>query len=213
MDAPATAAERARHWDSAYRGRGASAVSWFEEHPRQSLELIDRLSLPLTAAIVDVGGGAASLAEDLAARGFRDITVLDVSQAALDLSRERSAERRGIDWVKADVLDWRPRRQFDLWHDRAVFHFLVEPSEQQRYVQTAGAAVAPGGSIIIATFADDGPEFCSGLPVARYSAEQLDVAMGDAFTAVEALRSEHTTPAGVMQPFTWLVARRAGPLG
>jgi trans-aconitate methyltransferase len=200
---------RAGHWDSTYADRGTTGVSWFQAVPAPSLHMIDVLGIAPTAKVIDVGGGAASLVDQLLARTFTDLTVLDISEVALTAARARVGDQAPVLWVHADVLTWRPRHRFDLWHDRAVFHFLVDPADQQRYLETLRVALAPAGAVVIATFAPDGPEQCSGLPVTRYSAEDLTVLLGTAFTVVATSREEHTTPAGARQPFTWVAARRA----
>ncbi len=201
--------DRAKQWDTTYTDRGATGVSWFQAVPTPSLHVIDVLGIAPAASVIDVGGGAASLVDHLIALGFTDLTVLDISEVALTAARARVGEQAPVSWVHEDVLAWRPPRQFDLWHDRAVFHFLVDPVGQQRYLATLRAALAPAGALILATFAPDGPDHCSGLPVARYSAEDLTALLGDAFTVVDTFREEHTAPTGVRQPFTWIAARRA----
>ena len=201
--------DRAKHWDDTYVRRGTEGVSWFQAVPTTSLHLIDVLGIPPAAAVIDVGGGASSLVDRLVARGFTDLTVLDISDIALAAARARIGDRAPVSWVHEDVLAWRPQRRFALWHDRAVFHFLIEPSDQQRYLAALSAALAPAGATILATFAPDGPDHCSGLPVARYSADDLSALLGDAFAVVEASREEHTTPTGALQPFTWVAARLA----
>ena len=171
--------------------------------------MIDVLNTPTSASVIDVGGGASSLVDHLVARGCTDLTVLDISEVSLAAARARVGDHAPVAWLQNDVLTWRPQRRFDLWHDRAVLHFLVDPVDQQRYVATLRAALAPAGAAIIATFAPDGPDQCSGLPVARYSVDDLSALLGDAFAVVEASREEHTTPTGALQPFTWVAARLA----
>jgi len=209
--------ERAGHWDRVYETRAVDEVSWFQGRPATSLALIEALDLPPDAGIVDVGGGASSLVDALVAAGFRDLTVLDVSHAALEVARARLDAGAGpeaaaaVHWVAADVCRWEPGRRFDLWHDRAVFHFLVEPDDRARYRASVTASLPPGGHVVMATFAADGPATCSGLPVARYDAPALAEELGSAFELVESRREVHTTPSGAMQPFTWVVLRRRGP--
>jgi len=210
MSSSASSGGRALHWDAAYGGRGASGVSWFQEDPRFSVQLIEALRVPRSGAVIDVGGGASPLAGALVSRGFSDVTVLDVSQSALDLARQRCGPDSPITWVHADLLHWRPDRQFDLWHDRAVFHFLVEHDHQEGYLALLRSSLKPEGVVILATFAADGPESCSGLPVSRYAPEQLGTLLGPDFSVERQCREEHTTPAGAIQPFTWLAARRRG---
>ncbi len=199
--------QRARHWDTAYERRGSDGVSWYQETPRVSLELIDALSIAKDAAIIDVGGGASLLAERLAARGFDDVTVLDLSLAALAQARKRAGASSPVRWLQDDLLVWEPQRRYDLWHDRAVLHFLVEPEDRAIYVAKLHDALQSHGAVIVGAFAPDGPQRCSGLPVVRYSATQLALLLGARFSLVETRREEHVTPSGVRQPFTWIAAR------
>jgi trans-aconitate methyltransferase len=170
--------------------------------------LIDALDMPLTSAVIDIGGGASNLGACLVKRGFVDVTVLDVSQSALDLARQRENVGDAITWVRADVLEWRPDRPFAVWHDRAVFHFLVDSEDRDRYLALVRSVLEPGGVVILGAFAPDGPEYCSGLRVARYAPPQLLTLLGPEFAAERESREVHTTPAGAIQPFSWLVARR-----
>jgi hypothetical protein len=200
--------ERAAHWDSAYRDRGSTAVSWYQPAPTVSIELIHRTDIARDAAIIDIGGGASGLVDALLADGFCDVSVLDVSGVALDEVRQRLASDAPVTLIHGDLLHWSPERSFDLWHDRAVFHFLVDEHERATYLRTLRGAVHKSGFVILGTFAPDGPSHCSGLRVARYSGEELSEVLGPDFEVRERLREEHVTPAGVVQPFTWLVARR-----
>jgi SAM-dependent methyltransferase len=200
---------RADHWDDAYRNRGVTGVSWFQSEPKLSLELIDLLGISPSTAVVDVGGGASSLVDRLVKRGFTDVSVLDISAAALEAGRRRVGESAPVQWLHEDLLVWQPRRRFGLWHDRAVFHFLTDEVDRERYLATLASGLEPGGALVMATFAEDGPEFCSGLPVLRYSSEELVDVLGRGFRAVATRRELHTTPSGVVQPFTWLAARSA----
>lgn len=195
---------RSEHWDCTYTGRAAEQLSWFEPEPWVSLELIDALAARPDEAVVDVGGGKSRLVDELLRRGFSDVTVLDVSSVALEAVAERIGANTGAEWVVADVLAWRPARRYALWHDRAVFHFLVDPGEQAAYLDTLDAAGA--ARVVIATFAPDGPETCSGLPVARYGPEDLERLLVG-FDVVDARRVVHVTPWGADQPFTWVAAR------
>jgi 2-polyprenyl-3-methyl-5-hydroxy-6-metoxy-1,4-benzoquinol methylase len=210
---PASLASSAakRHWQAAYAAKGAHDVSWFQPEPEVSLELIERLRLGADAAILDVGGGASSLAARLSSRGFVDITVLDISGEALDLARaEFSTETSRVTWIEQDLFSWSPQRRYDLWHDRALFHFLVAASDVERYTQTLRSAISPGGKAIIGTFAADGPQSCSGLPVTRYGPDQLAGTFGGGFATIATSREEHRTPSGSLQPFTWVaLAQRA----
>lgn len=198
------------HWDDAFGTRGPDDVSWFEPEPRTSLELIDALGVPPAAAVVDVGAGAALLVDRLVERGFSDLTVVDISAVALERVRERLPETAPVELLHADLLTWRPRRRFDLWHDRAVLHFLVDDDLRDVYVDVLRAALEPAGAVVIAAFAPDAPDRCSGLPVRRHSVEDLAALLGAGFELVEERREEHVTPRGAVQPLTWVAGRLAG---
>lgn len=198
----------AQHWDGVYGQRGAEDVSWFQPRPETSLRLIASVAGP-TSSVVDVGAGASTLADELLDRGWRDVTVVDVSAEALALVTARLAARQAsVTAVVTDLLDWVPDRTYDLWHDRAVLHFLTDPDDRSRYARTAAAAVRPGGHLVVGTFAEDGPSQCSGLPTARCSAADLQALFAEHAELVHTEREEHRTPAGVAQPFTWVVLRR-----
>ena len=201
---------RGVHWDDAYRTRGFEGVSWFQPEPTMSLALVDALEVGHDAALIDVGGGASTFVDHLVRRGYRDVTVLDISAAALEEGRERLSDSTAVTWVHEDLLSWRPQRRFDVWHDRAVFHFLTDPEERRRYLGLLADTVMVGGTVIMATFAEDGPESCSGLPVARYSAAQLTEEIGHLCEIVFTKREMHVTPDGALQPFTWVAGTRVG---
>jgi hypothetical protein len=207
MSAPT---ERGAHWDDAYGTRGPEGVSWFQAEPTVSLTLIEALGVSPSAAVVDVGGGASVLVDRLVDRGFVDVTVVDISDVALEAGQRRVGQRDEVRWLRRDVLAWRPERTFGLWHDRAVFHFLTQPADRELYVEALFTGLAPGSSLIMATFAEDGPEYCSGLPVNRYSADELVAVLGPRFTPVTRQREVHTTPSGADQPFTWVAGRVDG---
>jgi len=204
-----TAEQRRSHWQQVWTTRAADSVSWFESRAVQSLELIFSVSESRDAAIIDVGGGASVLVDGLVAEGFANVTVLDVSSAALAVARVRlgvQAER--LHWVEADVLtaDF-AHSSFDVWHDRAVFHFLTDEGERVRYVQALARALKPGGHALIACFALDGPMRCSGLPVVRYDAAGLAAQLGPLFQPVHDLHATHSTPGGSRQSFLYTVFR------
>lgn len=182
-------------------------MSWYQPAATVSVELIRRLAISKTSALVDIGGGASPLVDGLVTEGFEDLSVLDVSEVALETVRQRLGRQSSVKLIHADILTWVPERAFDVWHDRAVFHFLADEQSQVRYLATLRKALRPGGVAIFGTFAADGPEYCSGLPVARYAPEELARKLGDDIQILEQLREEHVTPTGVMQPFTWLAAR------
>ena len=196
------------HWDAVYRSRQADEVSWFQAEARTSLELITAHATQ-DDALVDVGAGASVLVDSLLGAGWRSVTLLDVSGEGLAKTRRRlgdAAER--VAFVVTDLLAWTPDRTYRVWHDRAVFHFLVEPDDRAAYVATATRAVAPGGVVVLGTFALDGPEQCSGLPTARYDGPSLAAQFAAAFTCEETRREVHRTPWGADQAFTWVVLRR-----
>jgi 2-polyprenyl-3-methyl-5-hydroxy-6-metoxy-1,4-benzoquinol methylase len=206
---------RKSHWDSVYENKASSALSWHQQHPRRSLDLINRTGLPKRARIIDVGGGDSSLVDDLISEGYRDITVLDLSGAALNRARARVGNIASgrVAWLEGDILEVNlPAEAFDIWHDRAVFHFLTTAEQRDAYIQAVEHSVRPSGHVIVATFAEDGPTRCSGLRVNRYSAPQLHGTFGAAFQLVESERETHRTPAGVEQPFTYCWCRYE-PLG
>ncbi|WP_274628025.1 class I SAM-dependent methyltransferase [Arvimicrobium flavum] len=190
------------HWDDVYARKDEAEVSWFEEVPELSLELIAATGARPDGRIVDIGGGASRLVDCLLDHGFTDLTVLDLSPKALAQARSRLGGRADrVTWIAADVTSWTPPMQYEVWHDRAAFHFLTDADDRCRYVKTLEAALSPGGHAIIATFALDGPEKCSGLPVARYDPEGLAEALGPGFRLVEARRHVHETPWGSTQSF------------
>lgn len=193
------------HWNDVYTTRHATAVSWYQAHQARSLELIREIAHEPTAAIIDVGGGAATLVDDLLADGYRNLSVLDVSDAALQLARRRLGPASArVHWIAGDVTTMvLPEQAYDVWHDRAVFHFLIGPADREAYVAQLTRALRPGGHVVVATFAPDGPTECSGLPVMRYAPETLHAAFGPAFDLVAHSREAHTTPAGQVQRFVY----------
>jgi len=200
---------RKSHWDDVYRTRRIDEVSWFQLHAMLSRDLIVEALADRTVAILDVGGGASPLAADLLEAGYRNLTVLDLAAPALAQARQHlSANADPVRWIVGDVLDLPLRaRSIGLWHDRAVFHFLTEERDRERYVQEVRRTVRPGGLVLVATFAADGPSRCSGLPVEGYSPDQLHAAFDGDFEFLASRREEHRTPAGVLQPFTYCLCR------
>jgi SAM-dependent methyltransferase len=193
---------RQAHWEGVYQTKGERDVSWFEESPEISLDLIAATRIGPGASIIDIGGGASRLVDILLDRKFENITVLDLSGKALAASRTRLGHRSNkVKWIIADVTVWWPPETYDVWHDRAAFHFLTYPADRASYVQRVLAAVRPGGHVIIGTFAPDGPEYCSGLPVARHDAVSLGNILGPAFELIETRNHAHKTPGGAVQRF------------
>jgi trans-aconitate methyltransferase len=204
-----TDASRHDHWENVYAGKGENQVSWFQETPAISLELIELVGAKPGSGIIDIGGGASRLVDCLVSRGYEDVTVLDLSEAALAAARSRVGESAGrVTWVAADVTIWEPSRTYDIWHDRAAFHFLTEREDQAAYIARLRRAVRPGGHAIIGTFAPDGPERCSGLLVSRYDAAALAATLGRGFELIDARRHEHVTPWGATQKFQFSTFRR-----
>ncbi|MBN9986329.1 class I SAM-dependent methyltransferase [Rhizobium sp. 25PS6] len=201
--------EKREHWDEVYRTKPADSVSWYQPTPGPSLRALDELQLPATASLIDVGGGASSLVDRLVERGWSDLTVLDIAAPALDVAKARLRDEAArITWVVADVTSWQPDRHYDVWHDRAVFHFLTEPEQRLAYRRALETGTAAGSAVIIATFAPDGPERCSGLPVQRYDAVALATEFSSTFALQRDWREEHTTPGGGRQSFQWCIFRR-----
>lgn len=198
-----------RHWDGRYTENGEQGVSWYQEVPRVTLELLDELAIAPGRSVIDVGGGASVVADHLLRRGHTDVTVLDLSEVALETARHRlGAGATRVSWLRHDVCDWQPERTWDVWHDRAVLHFLTSEAQRAAYVATLRRGTASGATVIAATFAPDGPERCSGLPVRRYGPDDLAAVFGDGFETVAVRREEHHTPWGAVQPFTWVALRR-----
>ena len=201
--------DRKSHWEAIYRNKLPTQVSWYQPHALRSLDLIRRVSPPPDGAIIDVGGGASTLIDDLLDAGYHDLTVLDLSATALAKTRMRLGAQAGrIRWLEADILDAQlPRAGYSVWHDRAVFHFLTAPADRARYLAQVRQAVRPGGFALVATFADDGPTRCSGLEVRRYSPEALHAEFGAPFRMMASEREEHLTPGGVRQAFIYCLCR------
>ncbi|MBB1161533.1 class I SAM-dependent methyltransferase [Aquariibacter albus] len=199
-----------QHWEQVYGGKAADAVSWFEPHAATSLALIEQAAPGGSARIIDVGGGASTLVDDLLLAGYRDVTVVDLSAAALAAAQARLGPvARRVHWLVGDILSMDlPGPPYDLWHDRAVFHFLVEEAARRAYVAQVLRAVRPGGHVIVATFGAQGPTQCSGLPVKRYDADALHDEFGRAFDLVEHREHEHRTPGGVVQQFVYCYCRK-----
>jgi len=200
---------RQNHWEKVYATKGESEVSWFQETPALSLELIRLVGAIQNSGIVDIGGGASRLADGLVSQGFEDVTVLDLSAAALASARARMGDKANrVTWIAADVTTWEPSRTYDVWHDRAAFHFLTDPKDQAAYMTRLRRALRPGGHAIIGTFALDGPERCSGLVVSRHDAGSLAATLGGGFELIDSRRHEHITPWGTPQRFQFSTFRR-----
>lgn len=198
------ASERKAHWQQVYREKSPEEVSWYQPVPTPSLELVHRCGLSPDDPVIDVGGGTSTLADHLLREGFTDVTVLDVSAAALAAARRRLGNRAdSVRWIEADVTTFVAERKYRLWHDRALFHFLTDAVDRRRYLDALGTALAPGGHLVLAAFAVGGPQRCSGLEIVQYDGPKLLSELGDRFRLIEQRREDHQTPAGGRQDFAW----------
>lgn len=199
------------HWQAVYASKGEAGVSWYQNSPSPSLELIIETGAKPREQVIDIGGGASHLVDALLERGHNDLTVLDLSPAALNVSATRlGAVARDVQWIAGDVRKWNPPRKFAIWHDRAAFHFLISAEARAAYMRNLRTGLAMGGHAIIGTFALDGPEKCSGLPVRRYSPDTLQRELGGEFNLVRSIPHSHRTPWGSEQHFQFSVFHRIG---
>lgn len=199
-----------RHWEDVYNARSPEEMSWYEPHLKTSLEWITEAAMEPSLSIIDVDGGASTLVDDLYTRGFRSLTVLDLSATAIARSQERlGAAANSIHWVIGDVTRCPlPHTSFDIWHDRAVFHFLTAQEDREAYVECVTRALKPSGHVIIATFSSNGPQSCSGLPVSRYDAASLKEQFGAGFAVKKSAITTHKTPGGASQEFLYCLLER-----
>lgn len=201
--------KRKSHWEKIYQTKKPGEFSWFQESPRVSLDFLNRFHLPKTARIIDIGGGDSLLVDHLLDQGYQDITVLDISETALQRARERLGARAAqVRWIVADVADFRPDQGYDCWHDRATFHFLTEDPEINRYIQAARSALRPGGYLVLGTFSEQGPEKCSGITIKRYSESGMSERLRQFFRKIRCIRVEHLTPINVVQSFIFCSFRK-----
>jgi SAM-dependent methyltransferase len=201
--------DRIAHWEGVYSTKGEKEVSWFQEDPAISVELIKQTGATRDSAIIDIGGGASRLVDALLNDGYRDITVLDLSAAALEMAKGRIGPAGAqVAWIVADVTTWKPARTYEVWHDRAAFHFLTNADDRRAYLNCLQSATAPGAQVIIGTFALDGPEKCSGLPVQRYDSKSLADELGPSFELADTRRENHRTPWNSSQSFQFSRFRR-----
>jgi len=198
MDTP----DRKSHWEGVYGSKTENQVSWFQESAATSLELLAHPGIDQRSALIDVGGGVSRLVDALIDRGYADLTVLDLSSAALTAAQQRLGRKAApVRWIEADITRWTPERTYDAWHDRAVLHFLTTEADRAAYTRALRKALRPGGLAVIATFALDGPEKCSGLPVQRYSPTTLADLLKDGFATLDSRTETHKTPWGAEQKF------------
>jgi 2-polyprenyl-3-methyl-5-hydroxy-6-metoxy-1,4-benzoquinol methylase len=201
--------DREKHWDSVYQAKPDDQMSWYQDYPDVSMQFISKYGGGKASHIIDVGGGSGVLADALLQDGYAHLSVLDISQAALDHAEQRlGAKARAIEWIHEDVLAFRPAEQYDIWHDRAAFHFLNDEAEVRTYVHTAAQGIRDGGLLVLATFSEKGPERCSNLPVHRYSQEELEGVLHQYFSKIECINTDHITPRETLQNFTFCAFRR-----
>lgn len=201
--------DRTTHWQNVYATKGEAEVSWFQNSPAMSLEMIRAATPDHDAAIIDIGGGASRVVDALLQDGYRDLAVLDLSANALNVVKRRIGTAAStVDWIVVDVTTWQPAKTYEVWHDRAAFHFLTDPRDRAAYVERLRSAIAAGGHVIIATFAPDGPEKCSGLPVQRHDSASLSGELGPEFELIEARSETHQTPWHSTQAFQFSRFRR-----
>ncbi len=192
------------HWESIYSQKRSSEVSWYQQHPEYSLSLIESSGVDKSVQIIDIGGGASTLVDCLLATGFRNISVLDIADSAISQAKTRLAQQaEKIKWIVQDITSFKTDQLYELWHDRAVFHFLTNADDRSSYLKTISRALKPGAHVIIATFNLNGPEKCSGLDVVRYSPETLSQTFGDGFLLHETKTEKHQTPSGAWQSFVY----------
>ena len=202
---------RKQHWEHVYETKGPTELSWFQAVPSTSMALIQATGVPTEAPIIDVGAGVSSLVDELQNSGYSNITVLDIANAAIVVARARLGDAASaVKWVSADVLEWVPKGRYYIWHDRAVFHFLVDEASAKSYLNTMRAALVPGGYFILATFGPEGPERCSGLAVQRYSIDMLTGLLGRDFELQSHELEDHTTPTGNVQQFLYSCWKMTG---
>lgn len=196
--------DRKTHWNRIYEKNSPEEVGWYQEHPEMSLKLIAATGVVVDGSIIDVGGGASKLSGILLDRGYKDLTVLDISRGSIERARlQFGSKNKHITWIEADVTTFNFTKKFDIWHDRAVFHFLTEPLDRERYVSSVNNALKPGGYLIISSFGLEGPPKCSGLKIVRYSPETLSSEFGDGFELLETMDEIHTTPSQIQQQFIY----------
>ncbi len=197
--------ESKSHWERVYSNQTADAVSWYQPHAHQSLQLIQRIAAGQPSRVIDIGGGASTLVDDLLALNLVDVAVLDISGTALDVAQRRLGDQSlRVHWIEGDITRVElGSSAYDIWHDRAVFHFLTDPADRAAYVALVRRSVRPGGHVIVAAFGLDGPTQCSGLPVVRYTPDALHSQFGGAFELLEHLNEDHRTPSGAVQQFVY----------
>ena len=202
---------RRQHWEKVYTEKDAREVSWYQLRPELSMEMIRQAGAGPEESLIDIGGGASTLVDCLLEQGYSDLSVLDIAEQALETARQRLGEAAGkVRWIQSDITEFKPARRYRLWHDRAVFHFLTEAADREAYLGALRDGLQPGGHLVIAAFAMDGPDMCSGLPVRRYDASLMSETLGQAFKLRETREESHNTPAGKQQQFCFYLYQYQG---
>ena len=201
--------DKTKHWEGIYSAKKLTEVSWYQAKPETSLGLIESVNPPKSAAIIDIGGGDSLLIDHLLEMGFSDLTVLDISETALKRAKERLGEKSAdVNWIASDVAQFSSPKQFDVWHDRAAFHFLTSEEDKSAYIKNASSQIKKGGHLILGTFSENGPKKCSGIEIKQYSIKSLSELFADAFKLIDGFNIDHTTPTGAVQNFVFCVMRR-----
>jgi SAM-dependent methyltransferase len=194
--------DKTAHWEDVYQTKSSTEVSWYEPDPKQSLDLILKAAGEMRGRVIDVGGGQSFLVDRLLDSGFKQVAVLDISSAAIEATKARLGERAAqVEWMVADITQAESLGEFDIWHDRAVFHFITDPDDRERYIKLLKRSLPSGGHFIVGTFAKGGPEKCSGLPICQYDAAMMQAELGSSFEPLECSDYLHTTPSGKLQQF------------
>ncbi|WP_430973292.1 class I SAM-dependent methyltransferase [Sunxiuqinia rutila] len=201
--------DRKKHWEHIYQTKSSNEVSWFESVPQTSLNFFSQFQVPLTAKIIDIGGGDSLLVDHLLDRGYQNLTVLDISEAAINRAKERLQERASlVKWIVADAATFQPTERYDFWHDRAAFHFLTQEDEIANYLQTAQQSINPSGVLVIGTFSEQGPDKCSGIPIKRYSEKAMTERLETFFEKIKCITVDHQTPFSSVQNFVFCSFRK-----
>ncbi|MFD0862921.1 class I SAM-dependent methyltransferase [Sungkyunkwania multivorans] len=202
--------DRKQHWEHIYSTKSLHEVSWYQPTPEITLNFFQQLDIPLKSNIIDVGGGDSSLVDHLLDIGYRNLTVLDISEVAIEKAKQRLGERADlVNWLVTDIADFMPEDTYEVWHDRAAFHFLTEEKEIEKYIETAYRSLSPDGILIMGTFSEDGPTKCSGIEIKQYSEASLTDRMKRFFEKIHCLKVDHKTPSGSIQSFLFCAFRRA----
>ncbi len=202
--------DRKKHWENIYQTKDLQEVSWYQPTPSTSLDFLTRLKVPTTAKVIDVGGGDSFLVDHLLDMGYQDVTVLDISAAAISRAKQRLGERANqVKWIVADVVSFEPTETYDLWHDRAAFHFLTDEADIATYLHTAKENIHPNGYLVLGTFSDQGPKKCSGIAIKQYSASSMTERLNGLFEKIECRTFDHLTPFDTIQNFTFCSFKQA----